>query len=56
MNKYSNIGQGYGGYGQQVDLNDGIDMDMGEYGEAIDYYDEEDNSGNTDDFFAQQQY
>ena len=36
-----------------VDLNDGMDMD--EYGEAIDYYDEEDNSGDAD-FFAQQQY
>jgi hypothetical protein len=49
MNKYSNLGQGYGGYGQQVDLNDGM-ADM-EYGEGIDYYDEEDGSGDTD-FFA----
>lgn len=49
MNKYSNAKNVYGYQGQVVDLDDG--MDIGDYGNAIDYYDEEDvsGSGNTNE-------
>ena len=51
MNKFSNMGgglgqAGYAGYGDHmVNLNDGMDMD--DYGEGIEYYDEEDGSSST---------
>ena len=56
MSKYSNIGGGIRyGYGQEIDqfadLNNGMDMDPNDYGEVMDYYDEEGASGDTD-FFA----
>ena len=52
MNKYTNAKNVYGYPGQVVDLDDG--MEMGDYGDAIDYYDEEDasgGSGNTEEQF-----
>jgi hypothetical protein len=52
MNKYSNAKNVYGYPGQVVDLDDG--MEMGDYGDGIDYYDEEDasgGSGNTEEQF-----
>ena len=54
MSKYSNLAggmpragfQGYGMPNHMVDLNDG--MDMADYGEDIEYYDEE--MENSDEF------
>ena len=57
MSKYSNLAggmpragfQGYGMPSHMVDLNDG--MDMADYGEDIEYYDEE--MENSDEFYQQ---